>query len=331
MTPAQFSLEPFTRKLITLIITLTLFSALAQTTPTNPLPSEGKFSAVVIILPLKEDGSLVGIMGSGTVISSEGYVLTNFHVVGKTEEKTNYQSAAILVTTDPRSEPEFRFVAEFVRGDAELDLAVLHITQDNRGQRISAPALRVAPIGDSDALMPDDELSVWGYPTSLSGSSITVTRGIVSGFLDEEMAGAGNRWIKTDARIAPGNSGGAAFNQNGELIGIPTRVHWLEDVPVTEGIVRPVNLALPLIQGIPGVQAGRYEASNPLDTELNTPTNPLTPATPNNPDKGKLNNRDKPRHQPLQPEPTQPLVPSNAHISPGFQPNPINWFGISGG
>jgi S1-C subfamily serine protease len=70
----------------------------------------------------------------------------------------------------------------------------------------------------SSAASVNDDLFIVGFP-SIGGDSVTFSRGIVSGFIQED----GVRWIKTDAQISGGNSGGPAFNSKGELVGVPTR------------------------------------------------------------------------------------------------------------
>ena len=83
----------------------------------------------------------------------------------------------------------------------------------------------------------------------MGGETLTLTKGTVSGFLEDEM---GNKrgWIKSDAELAPGNSGGLAINEAGELIGVPSR-----NVPEARtlgrmGYLRAINLAHPLLRQV---------------------------------------------------------------------------------
>jgi hypothetical protein len=115
-----------------------------------------------------------------------------------------------------------------------------------------SPALKV---GDSDDVRTGDPIRILGYP-GVGGTSITVTDGIVSGRFPA--ATKGGPWIKTDAAIAGGNSGGTALDTEGRLIGVPTQVAGLrceneEDSAVScdgysLGFIRPINEAAALIE-----------------------------------------------------------------------------------
>ncbi|MBQ6382545.1 MAG: trypsin-like peptidase domain-containing protein [Clostridia bacterium] len=152
--------------------------------------------------------------GSGVVVS-EGYVLTNYHVV------EDAHSLKISVANDT-DEPDL-FDATVVAYDADKDVAVLY-----------APELKLKPVvlGDSDKLVIGDWAILIGNPLGFTGS---VTAGIVSA-LDREIesndktstdkygraTAVVNKMIQTDAAINSGNSGGGMFNVAGELVGIPT-------------------------------------------------------------------------------------------------------------
>lgn len=161
-------------------------------------------------------------VGSGTIISPEGYVLTNFHVAenGKRFKCTlsdKQEVTATLVGEDPLT-----------------DLAVIKL---DLGEMKNKPAmLPYARFGDSDALEIGDPVMAMGSPFSLSRS---VTYGIVSNterilagsdddagemtFDGDQRTGIFNRWIQHDASINPGNSGGPLINLKGELVGVNTR------------------------------------------------------------------------------------------------------------
>ncbi len=189
--------------------------------------------------------------GSGTIVSPDGYVLTNYHVVGDLDIREHFEWAGIFMTSvsAPDVPPKLAYWARYLVGDPALDLAVLQIveyadeTPVEAGRRF--PAM---PVGDSNTLLLGDTLTVVGYP-GISGSTITFTQGIMSGWLGEDTLSGGKQWIKTDAKIARGNSGGAAFNQAGELVGIPTLgVHTLDGQLYEEQVmIRPVALAWALL------------------------------------------------------------------------------------
>lgn len=137
-------------------------------------------------------------LGSGVVVdASEGYILTNYHVVAGAEE-------VAVILHDGR-----KIVAEWVRGDQQTDLAVV---------KIEADELIDAPLGDSDTLEVGDWVLAIGSPRGLQR---TVTAGIVSA-KGRHINGPGmyEDTIQTDAAINRGNSGGPLVNMRGEVIGI---------------------------------------------------------------------------------------------------------------
>ncbi len=193
--------------------------------------------------------------GSGSLISEQGYVLTNFHVVGnpKTGQLYNREKWALvgLNWNNPADTPDTFYRAEVTQSDRRLDLALLHIFALKDGDPLPAnlvfPSL---PVGNSDALKFGDPIAVIGYP-GLGGDTPTLTRGAVSGFLLDEDNNLERGWIKTDAEINPGNSGGMAINNQGELVGVPTQAFTGTNVTGKISEIRPINFALELLQQIP--------------------------------------------------------------------------------
>jgi serine protease Do len=166
--------------------------------------------------PYKQQGA-----GSGVIISDDGYILTNNHVVEGADE--------VLVTLKDQQE----YPAEIVGRDPKTDLAVLKIKANK--------PLPVAAMGDSDRLKVGSWVLAIGNPFGLSH---TVTSGIVSAKGRVIGAGPYDDFIQTDASINPGNSGGPLFNMQGEIIGINTAI-----IPNGQGIgfAIPINTAKPLI------------------------------------------------------------------------------------
>ena len=169
--------------------------------------------------------------GSGTFVSTDGLILTNAHVV-TSDELCDFDGIGIAVTVDAGRPPELLYRAEMLAIDPELDLAVLGVTgsiDPNVPTPIVFPAL---DLGDSDELGIGDDVRILGYP-EIGGETITFTNGSVSGFTAQ--AGVGDRaLIKTDATIAGGNSGGAAVDTDGRLIGIPTKARASESGPAVD-------------------------------------------------------------------------------------------------
>ena len=141
-------------------------------------------------------------LGSGVVVSPDGYILTNKHVIGNA-------AAEIRVTLPDGGERPARLVGL----DDVSDLAVVKVEAQN---------LQTLPWGDSTKLRVAEWVLAIGNPFQLSG---TVTLGIVSSVTrSAEQVGAYQDFIQTDAAINPGNSGGALVNARGELVGINTMI-----------------------------------------------------------------------------------------------------------
>lgn len=140
-------------------------------------------------------------LGSGFIISADGYVLTNYHVVKDAE--------SITVILYDESEHEGTIVGR----DAKTDIALVKID--------SAKNFPVAPMGNSDALKVGDWVLAIGNPFGLK---YTVTAGIVSAKGRDIGAGPYDDFIQTDASINPGNSGGPLINMKGEVVGINTAI-----------------------------------------------------------------------------------------------------------
>lgn len=159
--------------------------------------------------------------GSGVIISKDGYILTNNHVIDGAKQVT--------VTLDNKKE----YKAKVMGRDPKTDLAVLKVDAKE-----SFPS---AALGDSERLKVGDWVIAIGNPFGLNH---TVTAGIVSAKGRIIGAGPYDDFIQTDASINPGNSGGPLFNMRGEVVGINTAI-----IPQGQGIgfAIPVNTAKPLI------------------------------------------------------------------------------------
>ncbi len=184
--------------------------------------------AVVQVVALRQ-GFLGGLSsawtGSGTIVDPSGLILTNCHVASPRNMGMSAPPAdrlAIAITERSDAPPAISYFAEVVAKDPQLDLAVLRIVADAQGQRLQNPNLPAVELGDSDALQLGERLSIFGYP-GIGGETVTFTSGNVSGFSGDKSVRANRAWIKTDATIAGGNSGGTAVNEAGQLVGIPTQ------------------------------------------------------------------------------------------------------------
>ncbi|MCP9492841.1 MAG: DegQ family serine endoprotease [Pyrinomonadaceae bacterium MAG19_C2-C3] len=160
-------------------------------------------------------------LGSGVIVSTDGHILTNHHVVDGAEEIT-------VEFTDRRT-----FKAKLVGSDAPSDLAVL---------KIDAGELPVLPLGDSDRVRVGDVALAIGNPLGLEQ---TVTAGIISakGRATGLSDGSFEDFLQTDAPINQGNSGGALINTNGELIGINSQILSPSGGNIGIGFAIPSNMA----------------------------------------------------------------------------------------
>jgi serine protease Do len=162
-------------------------------------------------------------LGSGVIVSGDGYIVTNNHVVAKATEIE-------VLLSDHRN-----LKGKVVGADPQTDIAVV---------KISASNLPVAPFGESAQMKVGDTVMAFGNPF---GQYFTVTRGIVSA-LGRNLADSGNRpenFIQTDAAINPGNSGGALVNVRGQVIGINTAIIPGSNGPGGEGSFIGIGFAIP--------------------------------------------------------------------------------------
>ena len=169
-------------------------------------------------------------LGSGFIISADGYVVTNNHVItadgqGEVEEIT-------VTLTDGTEYP-----AELIGRDAESDLAVLKI--DNGGD------LPFVTFGDARESRVGDWVIAIGQPFGLGG---TVTSGIISAVYRSTGAGAYDRYIQTDASINRGNSGGPLFDMQGRVIGINNAIFSPSGGSVGIGFAIPSDVAEPIVR-----------------------------------------------------------------------------------
>ncbi|MES2571768.1 MAG: Do family serine endopeptidase [Verrucomicrobiota bacterium] len=138
-------------------------------------------------------------LGSGVIVSKEGHILTNSHVIEGMNE-------IVVQLTDGRSVP-----ARLIGADKQTDIAVL---------RIDAPRIEALPMGDSDQLRVGQMVFAIGNPFGLQE---TVTQGIISA-KGRSISDSGVEFIQTDAAVNQGNSGGPLLNLRGEVIGINSAI-----------------------------------------------------------------------------------------------------------
>jgi putative serine protease PepD len=205
-------------------------------------------------------------MGSGSIVSKDGKILTNAHVAdpakipeyaAKGEVSPDYVNIHL---TDPAKgykvgEPDY--VAKVIESDGEVDSAVVQIIADSDGNTVNPSALNLPTIalGDSNAVDRGDFIATIGFPMLPKSSFAdkkgvlfqppTVAEGNVATILSFE--GEERAVFDVTARISSGNSGGAAVNDDGELVGVPTSIGWDESNVVT-GQVIPLAQHIPILE-----------------------------------------------------------------------------------
>ncbi len=164
-------------------------------------------------------------LGSGVIVSSDGYILTNNHVVA-------HATDVKVTLSDNRT-----LKAKIVGTDPQTDLGVLKIDANN---------LSAAPLGDSSTLHVGDIVMAFGNPF---GFRFTVTRGAVSALGRSGLSENPNQienFIQTDAAINPGNSGGPLVNVRGQVVGINTAIFSGNAGPGGEGSFLGIGFAIPI-------------------------------------------------------------------------------------
>lgn len=171
--------------------------------------------------------------GSGIIISKDGYILTNYHVVQYADPKGGVSNTKLTVYLPDKREA----TATFVGGDSDNDLAVIKINLSN---------LPVAELGDSSEVEVGDPAVAIGNPLGMEFAG-SVTYGVISALNRQLDTGDTTMsLIQTDAAINPGNSGGALVNSKGQVIGINSAKISVSGVEGL-GFAIPVNTAKPVV------------------------------------------------------------------------------------
>ena len=237
--------------------------------------------STVKVYIIDNEYSIVG-TGSGTILDKDGFILTNAHCVSDENGLYNRDGyVGIALTDDVRAYSQPQYLARVMAQDTNLDLAVIQLAASLDGSPLSTmPSLSPTAIGDPDALRLGDDINVLGFP-GVGGETITYTSGKVSGFIDEDQDGLTD-WIKTDALVNHGNSGGTAIDAAGLMVGVPTAKIGGEDNDQMF-FLRPVNRAAALIdQARNTARAGGWAMSDGAAPDGTGGTGSLQTPTPDN-------------------------------------------------
>lgn len=192
----------------------------------NKLPEDSEFDNLKELLKKQSlQQKKVNSLGSGFIISKDGYVVTKYHVIENSEE-------IIINLSDGK-----KFKAKVIGVDKKTDLALLKIDAGYN--------LQYVKFGDSSKSRIGDWVIVVGNPFGLGGS---VSVGIISARGRSIISGQGDDFIQTDAAINRGNSGGPLFNIQGEVVGIATAIFSTSGGNIGIGFANTSESALPVIE-----------------------------------------------------------------------------------
>ena len=200
--------------------------------------------SVVLVANVRNDR--IYSTGTGTITTPDGLIVTNAHVVQGAD------LVAVALLDDINDPPEYRYVGDVVNSDLSIDVALVAIRYDMDGNPIDAADLNLPYIPASirpDEVFRGDPVYIFGYP-GIGDDYLVVTSGTIVSVENGEMSGQRLPvWYRTDAEIAPGNSGGLAVNGNGEFVGIPTFVRSEQETGGRLGGIRPAQVALMTVLG----------------------------------------------------------------------------------
>ncbi|QQS58693.1 trypsin-like peptidase domain-containing protein [Candidatus Peregrinibacteria bacterium] len=191
-------------------------------------------SPTVKIIPhtLTKNGNVLETgFASGTILSADGFVLTNHHVV--VDEWDEPEDAfAICVVRDEKKAPECHYQAVLIGKNKKLDVALLKILPNDIFEN-PAPEFPFLKLSSENDPKTGTRIRMVGFP-GIGGKTITETEGQVSGYDDRE----GIQQMKTDAVISPGNSGGTVLTTENEFVGVPS---YLQSAYTSIGYIIPAT------------------------------------------------------------------------------------------
>lgn len=185
-------------------------------------PNSGQMEERSVVLIRVFENGIECRDASGVVFPTAEFIITNDHVVSA-DEDCSPDAFEIWLTTNKSQSVKKVYDAEVINSDYGSDLGILRIT--NLGTNVEG----LTPLKMASLPIIGDEILVYGFP-GIAGDSLTVSKGIVSGFINQ----SGSSWIKTDASISGGSSGGPAVTRDRELIGIVSQAGSSSDGQVVD-------------------------------------------------------------------------------------------------
>ena len=266
-------------------------------------------NSVVLIFGFADDGG--GSSGTGSILTSDGLILTNNHVIANGEGGELFPNIVVYfkpnpISGDNRKDLTTPFLVDVVARDVDLDLALLRVKD--------APAdIRPIVVGNSEEVDIGEDVAAIGHPGG--GGLWTLTTGTVS----SKRRDAARDVFQTDAAINPGNSGGPLLDEHSRLVGVNTFVRRVNEqgLPL-EGLNYSLRSSLALAwvnqQGVTRIGAVA-RASTPAPSATPTPTPAPAPTTPRPAPEPQESPEPAPRAEP-RPE------PSPVPVSPAPEPEP---------
>ena len=274
------------------------------TSPSDAAMSKEKRLSVMKAVPLlvtlaQKDGKILGpaSFGSGTTVTPRGHILTANHVISGTPSLpagiTVLPEMYVFLTPENNADPVpvCTFNPSHMLHDAELDIAMVMCEHDLKGNAWDPSSMQwpTVALGDPASMTQGDDLWIFGYPGAGQDPrkrgvlpTMNVSEGKFAGVVNERDSETTHHisWVKTDAEISGGNSGGCSTDDEGNYLGSPNEVHT--DVRGDGGtlghvgFIRPTNLFKPYVD-----MAAKGWV--PGDSSSDDPAKPDNPAQPDNP------------------------------------------------
>ncbi len=241
-----------------LVLGILAFPLLSSARSRNTVVSRTMPAVAMILSADIKNGKITPVSsGSGTIIHSNGSIITNHHVLYDAENKRLHDLFIVGLFRAADKEPEYICIGQPSKGvlKPDLDLALIRCDRDRSGSPWLPKSWPTIPVRqlETDDIVPGERVWVLGYP-GVGGGTINISAGLISGWTNDDKGTGMRAFMKTDAAITHGNSGGTAVDDEGNFIGIPTAFRLTTtkqgSAVVTAGrigLIRPLEHALDLV------------------------------------------------------------------------------------